>query len=147
MMAAVRRAVAGCDVVFHTAGTVAVWGPALRRMHAVHRDGTRHVVGHVQPRLRHGHLQVADRGAQGDAGRGEPLHGHVHHADVDRRSHVLVGSILVGKMIPCLVLSISQGAVLLIAVNLTNVMSEFAGVASSLELFGISRYISVPLAA
>src|SRR5215813_9664234 len=36
---------------------------------------------------------------------------------------------------------------LLVVVNLTNVMSEFAGVASSLELFHISRYISVPLAA
>src|SRR5581483_11644106 len=35
----------------------------------------------------------------------------------------------------------------LVVVNLTNVMSEFAGVASSLELFHISRYISVPLAA
>jgi NRAMP (natural resistance-associated macrophage protein)-like metal ion transporter len=35
---------------------------------------------------------------------------------------------------------------LLVAVNLTNVMSEFAGIASSLELFHISRYISVPLA-
>src|ERR1700745_3494012 len=36
---------------------------------------------------------------------------------------------------------------LLVVVNLTNVMSEFAGVATSLELFGISRYVSVPLAA
>ena len=36
---------------------------------------------------------------------------------------------------------------LLVLVNLTNVMAEFAGVASSLELFRISRYISVPLAA
>src|SRR5215467_4978925 len=36
---------------------------------------------------------------------------------------------------------------LLVVVNLTNVMSEFAGVASSLELFHISRYITVPLAA
>src|SRR6266568_1678543 len=35
----------------------------------------------------------------------------------------------------------------LVLVNLTNVMSEFAGVASSLELFHISRYISIPLAA
>jgi NRAMP (natural resistance-associated macrophage protein)-like metal ion transporter len=35
----------------------------------------------------------------------------------------------------------------LVIVNLTNVMSEFAGVASSLELFGISKYISVPLSA
>jgi NRAMP (natural resistance-associated macrophage protein)-like metal ion transporter len=36
---------------------------------------------------------------------------------------------------------------LLVIVNLTNVMSEFAGIASSLELFHVSRYISVPLAA
>jgi Mn2+/Fe2+ NRAMP family transporter len=36
---------------------------------------------------------------------------------------------------------------LLVLVNLTNVMSEFAGVATSLELFGVSRYITVPLAA
>jgi len=35
----------------------------------------------------------------------------------------------------------------LVLANLTNVMAEFAGVASSLELFHISRYISVPLAA
>ena len=36
---------------------------------------------------------------------------------------------------------------LLVLVNLTNVMSEFAGIASSLELFHISRYISVPISA
>lgn len=41
---AVRRAVAGCDVVFHTAGTVAVWGPALARLHDVHVNGTRNVL-------------------------------------------------------------------------------------------------------
>lgn len=35
----------------------------------------------------------------------------------------------------------------LVAANLTNVMANFAGVASSLELFGVSRYITVPLAA
>lgn len=35
----------------------------------------------------------------------------------------------------------------LIAANLTNVMANFAGIASSLELFGISRYITVPLGA
>jgi NRAMP (natural resistance-associated macrophage protein)-like metal ion transporter len=35
---------------------------------------------------------------------------------------------------------------LLVLANLTNVMAEFAGVASSLELFHISRYISVPIA-
>jgi NRAMP (natural resistance-associated macrophage protein)-like metal ion transporter len=37
-------------------------------------------------------------------------------------------------------------AVLVLA-NLTNVMAEFAGIASSLELFSISKYISVPMAA
>ena len=35
----------------------------------------------------------------------------------------------------------------LVLTNLTNVMAEFAGIASSLELFHISRYISVPLGA
>ena len=36
---------------------------------------------------------------------------------------------------------------LLVVVNMTNVMSEFAGIASSLELFGVNKYISVPLSA
>jgi len=35
----------------------------------------------------------------------------------------------------------------LVFANLTNVMANFAGVASSLELFGVSRYVTVPLAA
>src|SRR5271163_1097237 len=35
----------------------------------------------------------------------------------------------------------------LVLTNFTNVIAEFAGIASSLELFHISRYISVPLAA
>ena len=35
----------------------------------------------------------------------------------------------------------------LIGANLTNVMANFAGIASSLELFGVSRYISVPIGA
>jgi len=35
----------------------------------------------------------------------------------------------------------------LVATNFTNVVAEFAGVASSLELFRVSKYISVPLAA
>src|ERR1700726_4310119 len=34
---------------------------------------------------------------------------------------------------------------LLVLVNLTNVMANFAGIASSLELFHVSRYISVPI--
>ena len=35
----------------------------------------------------------------------------------------------------------------LVAANLTNVMANFAGIASSLELFHISRYVSVPVGA
>src|SRR6202162_4518889 len=35
---------------------------------------------------------------------------------------------------------------LLVLVNLTNVMANFAGVASAMELFSVSRYISVPIA-
>jgi len=34
-----------------------------------------------------------------------------------------------------------------LVVNLGNVLAEFAGVASAMEIFGISKYISVPLAA
>ncbi len=36
---------------------------------------------------------------------------------------------------------------LLVFVNLTNTISEFAGVAASMEIFGVSKYISVPLVA
>src|SRR5216110_3301630 len=35
----------------------------------------------------------------------------------------------------------------LVATNFGNIMAEFAGVASSLDLFGISKYIVVPIAA
>ena len=36
---------------------------------------------------------------------------------------------------------------LLVLANMTNIMAEFAGVAVSLDIFGVSKYISVPLAA
>jgi len=36
---------------------------------------------------------------------------------------------------------------LLVFVNLANTVSEFAGVAASLQIFGVSKYVSVPLAA
>jgi Mn2+/Fe2+ NRAMP family transporter len=36
---------------------------------------------------------------------------------------------------------------LLVATNLTNIMAEFAGIAGSLGVFGVSRYISVPIGA
>jgi len=35
----------------------------------------------------------------------------------------------------------------LVVLNLTNIVAEFAGVASSLELFGVSKYVVVPAAA
>src|SRR5262245_38171150 len=41
---AVRPAVAGGAVVFPPAGTVAVWGPALARLHDVHVSGTQNVL-------------------------------------------------------------------------------------------------------
>jgi dihydroflavonol-4-reductase len=41
---AVRRATAGCAVIFHTAGIVADWGPVLQQMHSVHVNGTRTVL-------------------------------------------------------------------------------------------------------
>lgn len=37
--------------------------------------------------------------------------------------------------------------ILLVILNLTNIMAEFAGVATSLDLFGISKFVSVPIAA
>lgn len=37
--------------------------------------------------------------------------------------------------------------ILLVFLNLTNIMAEFAGVATSLDLFGVSKLISVPVAA
>jgi dihydroflavonol-4-reductase len=40
----VREAVAGCDVVFHTAGVVAFGGPALQRLHSVHVQGTDNIL-------------------------------------------------------------------------------------------------------
>lgn len=36
---------------------------------------------------------------------------------------------------------------MLLLVNLTNVMAEFAGIAASMEIFGVSKYISVPVTA
>src|SRR5215472_16129622 len=36
---------------------------------------------------------------------------------------------------------------LLVAVNLLNVMSEFAGIAGSLGVLGVTKYVSVPLCA
>jgi dihydroflavonol-4-reductase len=42
--AVVRSALGDCDVVFHAAGVVAVWGPALRAVHDVHVKGTRNLL-------------------------------------------------------------------------------------------------------
>lgn len=40
----VRTSLEDCEVVFHTAGIVAVWGAAVKRVMPVHIDGTRNVV-------------------------------------------------------------------------------------------------------
>jgi dihydroflavonol-4-reductase len=45
----VQQAVAGCAVVFHTAGVVAVAGPALKLVHSVHVEGTRQVLAAADP--------------------------------------------------------------------------------------------------
>src|SRR5258707_3943803 len=37
--------------------------------------------------------------------------------------------------------------IVLVLANLTNMMADFAGIASSLDLFGITRYITMPLRA
>jgi dihydroflavonol-4-reductase len=50
--AAVKSAVAGCSVVIHAAGIVAVWGPSIARMWPVHVDGTRNVLAAIDPHTR-----------------------------------------------------------------------------------------------
>jgi dihydroflavonol-4-reductase len=49
---AVANAVRNCDVVFHTAGAVAFWGPALRQMHSIHADGVSRVLEALPPNAR-----------------------------------------------------------------------------------------------
>jgi dihydroflavonol-4-reductase len=51
-LAAVRAAVAGCSVVIHAAGIVAVWGPAVAKMWPVHVDGTHNVLEAIDPGTR-----------------------------------------------------------------------------------------------
>ena len=67
---AVGRAVRDCDVVFHAAGPVAVWGPARKAMREIHLSGTRQVVQALPAgaRLVHTSSVVAV-----GAGSGEPL--------------------------------------------------------------------------
>lgn len=66
----VRRAVSDCTVVFHTAGLVAVWGPALEIMHAVHVTGTRNVLESIGSNVRCVHTSSVVAVA---AGGGRPL--------------------------------------------------------------------------
>jgi dihydroflavonol-4-reductase len=49
---AVRNAVAGCSIVIHAAGLVAVWGAALRKMWPIHVEGTRNVLDAIDPGTR-----------------------------------------------------------------------------------------------
>jgi dihydroflavonol-4-reductase len=48
----VRRTIAGCSIVMHAAGNVAVCGPALQKMWAVHVEGTRNVLAALAPGAR-----------------------------------------------------------------------------------------------
>ncbi|MSQ96664.1 MAG: NAD-dependent epimerase/dehydratase family protein [Gemmataceae bacterium] len=49
---AVRQAVHGCDIVFHTAGNIAVWGPGLATMHEINVGGTNNVIHALAPNAR-----------------------------------------------------------------------------------------------
>jgi dihydroflavonol-4-reductase len=49
---AVREALARCSIVFHAAGLVAVWGPALHKVWPVHVEGTRNVLAALEPGAR-----------------------------------------------------------------------------------------------
>jgi len=48
----VHEACQGCDVIFHTAGPVAVWGPALPQVREIHVTGTRNVLEAAPARAR-----------------------------------------------------------------------------------------------
>ncbi|HEX9898158.1 MAG TPA: NAD-dependent epimerase/dehydratase family protein [Candidatus Methylomirabilis sp.] len=63
----VRAACAGCDVIFHTAGLLAVWGPSLARLYDVHVSGTRNVLEAAPPgaRIVHTSSVVAVGASQG----------------------------------------------------------------------------------
>ena len=63
---AVRQALRDCDIVFHAAGTVAVWGPALQSMHEIHVVGTQQILHALpaQARLVHTSSVVAVGGAR-----------------------------------------------------------------------------------
>jgi dihydroflavonol-4-reductase len=68
---AVRRAVAGCELVFHTAAVVAFSGPALRAMDAVGLEGTRNVLAAAGRAARVVHTSSVV--AVGGSRNGEPL--------------------------------------------------------------------------
>lgn len=61
-------ALRGCDLVFHAAGPVAVWGRGLKEMQAIHVDGTREVVRALPAgaRLVHTSSVVAIGAAEGE---------------------------------------------------------------------------------
>jgi dihydroflavonol-4-reductase len=48
----VRAALADCDVIFHTAGSVAAWGPALTVMREIHERGTSNILAAARPGAR-----------------------------------------------------------------------------------------------
>lgn len=50
--AILREALSGCGLIFHTAGPVGVWGPALREMFDIHVTGTQAVLDAAPPDAR-----------------------------------------------------------------------------------------------
>jgi dihydroflavonol-4-reductase len=81
----VRRAAADCDVILHTAGVVATWGPALEHMHAIHVEGTQRILEAALPRARIVHTSSIV--AVGASCRREALHEgcsfNLEHCKVD----------------------------------------------------------------
>lgn len=64
---AVRQAIHDCDIVFHTAGNIAIWGPGLAAMHEIHLGGTKNVIQSLAPSARLVHTSsVMAIGASGD---------------------------------------------------------------------------------
>lgn len=68
--------------------------------------------------------------------------------EMSARLGVITGKGLADLIRESLGVKITAGILaILVFVNLANTVSEFAGVAASLEIFGVSKYISVPVAA
>src|SRR5204863_383601 len=82
---AVRFAVHDCDIVFHTAGNIAMWGPGLAAMHDIHVGGTKNVLQALAPnaRLVHTSSVIAIGASTGGAPLTETAAFNLHSLRVD----------------------------------------------------------------